>query len=108
VTGKMLDYTVHMSSIQAKYWDEEEKSGAKRRCGVQVGGAPGVRSHRPRAKMPFVLPIRVRFLQARRQILQLQHSVPKLSSQGVLRRAQGLDLGQDVRQRDLLPLYLVP
>src|SRR5262249_30305096 len=60
VTGKMLDYTAHMSSIQAKYWDEEEKSGAKRRCGVQVGGTPGVRSHRHRAKMPFVLPIRAR------------------------------------------------
>jgi hypothetical protein len=55
VTGKMLDYTAHMSSIQAKYFnrDEEEKNGAKRRCGVQVGGAPGARSHRYRAEMPF-------------------------------------------------------
>src|SRR5262249_1120815 len=59
VTGNMLDYTAHMSSIQAKYFnrDEEGKSGAQRRCGVQVGGSPGVRSHRHRAKMPFVLPI---------------------------------------------------
>src|SRR5262249_10949019 len=55
----MLDYAAHMSSIQAKYFnrDEEGKSSAKMRCGVQVGGAPGVRSHRHRAKMPFVLPI---------------------------------------------------
>ena len=61
VTRNTLDYTEHMSSIQAKYLnrDEEEKSGAKMRCGVQVGGAPGVRSHRHRAKMPFVLPIHV-------------------------------------------------
>jgi hypothetical protein len=31
VMGNMLDYTVHMSSIQAKYFnrDEEEKSGTK-------------------------------------------------------------------------------
>jgi hypothetical protein len=31
VTGNMLDYTVHMSSIQAKYFNrnEEEKSGTK-------------------------------------------------------------------------------
>jgi len=29
--GNMLDYTAHMSSIQAKYFnrDEEEKSGTK-------------------------------------------------------------------------------
>src|SRR5215468_7899714 len=48
----MLDYTAHMSSIQAKYFnrDEEEKSGTKMRCGVQVGGAPGVRFHRHRSK----------------------------------------------------------
>jgi hypothetical protein len=32
VTGNMLDYTAHMSSIQAKYFnrDEEGKSGTKR------------------------------------------------------------------------------
>jgi len=65
MTRNTLDYTVHMSSIQAKYFnrDEEEKSGAKMRCGVQVGGAPGVRSHRHRAKMlcftyPFNIAIR--------------------------------------------------
>jgi hypothetical protein len=31
VMGNMLDYTAHMSSIQAKYFnrDEEEKSGTK-------------------------------------------------------------------------------
>jgi hypothetical protein len=48
----MLDYTAHMSSIQAKYFnrDKEEKSGAKMRCGVQVGGAPGVHSRRHRRK----------------------------------------------------------
>ena len=39
----MLCYTVHMSSIQAKYFnrDEEGKSGTKMRCGVQVGGSSG-------------------------------------------------------------------
>jgi hypothetical protein len=43
VTGNMLDYTVHMSSIQAKYFNRDEagKSGAKMRCGVQVGGLSG-------------------------------------------------------------------
>src|SRR5262249_835725 len=52
VTGKMVDYTVHMSSIQEKYFnrDEEGKSGTKMRCGVQVGGSPGVRSYRHRRK----------------------------------------------------------
>jgi hypothetical protein len=31
MTGNMLDYTAHMSSIKAKYFnrDEEEKSGTK-------------------------------------------------------------------------------
>src|SRR5262249_5165705 len=30
----------------------------KRRCGVQVGGAPAGRSRRHRTKIPFILPIR--------------------------------------------------
>src|SRR5262249_6785288 len=30
VTGKMLDYTAHMSSIQAKYFNREGRGGKKR------------------------------------------------------------------------------
>ena len=40
VTGNMLDYTAHMSSIQAQYYEEEGKKqyqDAMRRPG---GGAP--------------------------------------------------------------------